>query len=297
MDLQALVDFNLVARFQGFGLAARATGRAKATLSRRVAELEKNLNLQLFEPGPRGLKLTEEGRALYERTGALLNELDESMREIAQCQNNPKGRLRISAPVLFSQIAMGTLAGAFALQYPEVRLELTSEDREVDLVEEGYDLAIRTNPTPDERLAGRIFLRDRLVAVASSKIKQPTNRSSVPAILHGRDDQRTFWDVVGLTGRSRITIYPVAHMSSLIVIRDAVRLGLGVACLPMSLVSRDLAVGTLVSWGVVDGSELNYWAVYPSRRLLTARVSAFIEHLIGAFPLGGEPEELAAFIP
>ena len=83
MDLLALADFNLVARHEGFGRAARASGRPKATLSRRVAELEASLDLRLFERGGRALKLTEEGRALFERTGALLTDLEETTAAIA----------------------------------------------------------------------------------------------------------------------------------------------------------------------------------------------------------------------
>src|SRR6185436_10779333 len=146
---------------------ARATGRPKATLSRRVSELESSLDLRLFERGARALKLTQEGRALYERTGMLLAELDETAAAIASGGDRPRGRLRISAPLLFSQTAMGKLAAIFALKYPEVRLEVTTEDRAVDMIEEGYDLVIRVNPDPDESLVGRIFLRDRLVVVAS----------------------------------------------------------------------------------------------------------------------------------
>src|SRR4051812_35905309 len=99
MDLLALADFNLVARHGGFGRAARASGRPKATLSRRVSELEATLDLRLFERGPRGLKLTQEGRALSERTGALLAELDESAAAIASGNDRVRGRLRISAPL------------------------------------------------------------------------------------------------------------------------------------------------------------------------------------------------------
>ena len=146
-----------VARHGGFGRAARAAGRPKATLSRRVSELESSLDLRLFERGTRALKLTQEGRALYERTGALLAELDETAAAIASGGSKPRGRLRISAPLLFSQTAMGKLAGAFTLKYPEVRLEVTTEDRAVDMVEEGYDLVIRVNPDHDESLVGRIL--------------------------------------------------------------------------------------------------------------------------------------------
>jgi DNA-binding transcriptional LysR family regulator len=102
MDLLALADFNLVARHGGFGRAARATGRPKATLSRRVAELEADLGLRLFERGARVLKLTQEGRALHERTGALLAEIDETAAALASGGDRPRGRLRISAPLLFS---------------------------------------------------------------------------------------------------------------------------------------------------------------------------------------------------
>src|SRR4051812_14582357 len=128
MDLLALADFNLVARHGGFGRAARAAGRPKTTPSRRGPELGNRLDLRLFERGTRALKLTEEGRALYERTAALLTELDETAVAIASGADSPRGRLRISAPLLFSQTAMGKVAAGFALKFPEVRLEVTTED-------------------------------------------------------------------------------------------------------------------------------------------------------------------------
>jgi DNA-binding transcriptional LysR family regulator len=295
MDLIALADFNLVARHGGFGRAARAAGRPKATLSRRVAELESSLDLRLFERGARALKLTQEGRALFERTGALLTELDEAASAIASGGDKPRGKLRISAPLLFSQTAMGILAAKFALKYPEVRLEITTEDRTVDMIEEGYDVVIRVNPDPDESLVGRIFLRDRLVVVATPDWKRPTAGSRIPAVVRGMTDQTVVWDVTSSIGRSRIAIDPVLQLSSLIMVRDAVRAGVGAGRLPVSLVSHDLAAGTLVHWGDVDGPEINLWTLYPSRRLLSARVSAFLDFLKEAFPKG-TPDELASYI-
>ena len=295
MDLLALADFNLVARHGGFGRAARATGRPKATLSRRVSELEASLDLRLFERGSRDLKLTQEGRALHERTGALLAELDETAAAISSGGDKPRGRLRISAPLLFSQTAMGKLAAAFALKFPEVRLEVTTEDRAVDMIEEGYDLVIRVNPDPDESLVGRIFLRDRLVAVASPKLRRPLGDAVVPAFVRGSGDMNAVWDVTTADGSSRIATEPVLRLSSLIMIRDAVRAGVGAARLPVSLVSGDLAAGRLAHWGDVAGPEIALWTLYPSRRLLSARVSAFLDFLKEAFP-SGTPEEFAAFI-
>jgi DNA-binding transcriptional LysR family regulator len=294
MDLLALADFNLVARHGGFGRAARATGRPKATLSRRVTELEAALNLRLLERGARALRLTEEGRALHERTGALLTELEETAAAIASGGEKPRGRLRISAPLLFSQTAMGKLAAGFALKYPEVRLEVTTEDRAVDMIEEGFDLVIRVNPDPDDGLVGRIFLRDRLVAVASPDFVRPTADLAVPAIVRSEGD-RLAWDVKTPTGLSTIVIKPVLALSSLLMVRDAVRAGVGAGRLPISLVSHDLADGTLVHWGDIDGPDIALWTLYPSRRLLSARVSAFLDYLKQAFPKG-TPDELAAYI-
>jgi DNA-binding transcriptional LysR family regulator len=295
MDLLALADFNLVARHGGFGRAARAANRPKATLSRRVSELESSLDLRLFERGTRGLKLTQEGQALYERTGALLAELDESAAAIASGSDKPRGRLRISAPLLISQIAMGKLVASFALKYPDVRLEVTTEDRGVDMIEEGYDLVIRVNPDPDESLVGRIILRDRLVVVASSSLQKPRGKAAVPAVVRGAEGQMSSWDVKGAKGSTQIVIDPILRLTSLIMVRDAVRMGVGAARLPISLVSHDLAAGRLVRWGDVAGSEIVLWALYPSKRLLSARVSAFLDHLKEAFPQG-VPEELAAYI-
>jgi len=294
MDLLALADFNLVARHGGFGRAARAAARPKATLSRRVAELEASLNLRLFERGGRTLKLTEEGRALYERTAVLLTELNETAAAIASGGERPRGRLRISAPLVFSLTAMGRLAAGFALKYPDVRLEITTEDRPVDMVEESYDLVIRVNPEPDESLVGRIFLRDRLVVVASPSLARPADDLAVPAVVRGAGDRIAAWDIVTPTGKSRIAVDPVLDLSSLIMVRDAVRAGIGAARLPISLVSHDLAAGTLVHWGDVERPDITLWALYPSRRLLSARVSAFLDYLGKAFPKG-TPDELAAF--
>ncbi|WP_147016770.1 LysR family transcriptional regulator [Methylorubrum extorquens] len=295
MDLLALADFNLVAQHGGFGRAARAAGRPKATLSRRVADLEASLALRLFERGARILKLTEEGRALHERTKVLLTELSETAAAIATGGDRPRGRLRISAPVLFSQSAMAKLAVGFALKHPEVRLEVTTEDRAVDMVEEGYDLVIRVNPDPDESLVGRIFLRDRLVVVAAPSMVRPTGDAAAPAVIRGPMEGSMIWNMKSPAGRSSVTAEPVLSLPSLMMVRDAVRAGAGAGRLPLSLVSHDLAAGRLVLWGDLDRPEIALWTLYPSRRLLSARVSAFLDHLKEAFPMG-TADELAAHI-
>jgi DNA-binding transcriptional LysR family regulator len=294
MDLVALRDFNLVARHGGLGRAARAAERPKATLSRHVAELESSLGLRLFERGSRTLKLTEEGKALHERTASLLTEVEETALAIASGGVEPRGSLRISAPLLFSQIAMGRLAATFSLKWPDVVLEVTTEDRAVDLVEEGYDLAIRVNPRPDESLVGRAFMRDRLVIVAAPAVARPDDGGAVPAVGHGLDRGLSAWPVRTEDGSKTMAFHPVLNLASLVMVRDAVIMGVGAARLPVSLIGKDLAAGTLVHWADVDAPDTVIWSLYPSRRLLNARVSAFLDHLKEAFPRG-TPEEFSAF--
>ena len=212
MDLLALADFNLVARHGGFGRAARAADRPKATLSRRVGELEARLGVRLFECGSHTLKLTEEGRALFKRTETLLTELEEAATSIASGGDTPRGRLRVSAPMLFSQMALGRIAAEFVKRYPQVRLDVTTEDRAVDMVEEGYDLVIRANPDPDERLVGRVLVRDRLLVVAHPDLPLPAMGATAPAVLRPSSDA-TGWDLVTPRGEMRIAVDPVLRLS------------------------------------------------------------------------------------
>ncbi len=278
MDLIALADFNLVARHGGFARAARATGRPKTSLSRHVAQLEAELGLRLFERGARAPKLTQEGVLLHERTSALLGELDEVGIAVASRAERPRGTLRISVPVLFGQAVMGRLAAVFLRGHPEMRVEITAEDRFADPIEDGYDLVVRVNPTPDERLVGRRFYRDKLVVVAPPRFGLPGPRQPVPAVTLGSAVANA-WRVE-LDGAEREIAYrSVLHLSSWWMVRDAVRAGTGAAMLPMSLIGDDLARGRVAHWGDAVGGQVELWLLYPSRRLLNLRVSAFSNFL------------------
>ncbi len=152
LDITALADFNLVATHGGFGRASRASGQPKATLSRRVRALEESLGVRLVERGARRLKLTPEGAILHARTVDPFGEIAQVAQELKSGIGRPRGVLRVSAPLLFALTAMGRLGAAFLSAHPEVRLEVTAEDRLVDLVGEGYDVAVRFNPRPDDAL-------------------------------------------------------------------------------------------------------------------------------------------------
>jgi len=291
LDLHALSDFNLVAVHGGFGRASRRSGRAKATLSRRVAELEQSLGVRLIERGGRSLRLTEEGRTLHERTQGLLAEIAEVREAIVLGAATPRGRLRVSAPTLFAQIALGRIGARFALAYPEVQLEIVAEDRLVDPVDEGYDVVIRVDPAPDQLLVGRSFLRDERLVVAppgmvlATRPKAGAREIPVRAVLLSATRADVLWRMRSGQGVSvHLRPEPVLRLSSLSMVRDAVVAGAGVALLPKMLVADDVASGRMLQWGQQEGPAVEIWALHSSRRLVGAKVRAFLEVLERSFP-------------
>lgn len=283
MDLNALTDFALVATNGGLGKASRASGRSKATLSRRITDLEEQLGVRLIERHARGLKLTEAGELLMARTEGPMHDVAEAMTAAREGLSSPRGRLRIAAPVLFSQLAMGRACADFCAAYPDVTLEVVSEDRLVDLVEEQFDVAIRPNPRPDSALVGRCFAKDRLVVVAAPS--HPMPRSADPVAVPGivtTNFRASNWTLDG--GRLVLAPVPKLRLSSFLTIRDAAVAGAGVALLPQSIAWNELGRGELVQWGTVVGGEVSLWVLHTSRRLPAPKVRAFVEFMCKRYP-------------
>lgn len=285
MDLNALADFALVAIHGGLGKASRASGKSKATLSRRIADLEEQLGVRLIERGARGLKLTEAGEMLMARTEGPMHEVTEAMTAAREGLSSPRGRLRIASPMLFSQLAMGRICAEFCAAYPEVSVELAAEDRIVDLVEEQFDVAIRINPNPDSTLVGRCFAKDRLVVVAAPSIPMPLPGAvrSVPGVVFSNFEP-TNWNLDG--GRLVLQPVPRLKLSSLLIIRDAAVAGAGAALIPQSIAWDQLTRGELVQWGTVSDVEVALWVLHTSRRLPSPKVRAFVEFMCDRYPAG-----------
>ena len=283
MNLNALIDFLLVATNEGLGKASRASGISKATLSRRISDLEEQLGVRLIERSARGLKLTEAGERLMSRTEGPLSEVAEAMTAAREGVSTPRGRLRVAAPVLFSQLAMGRIGAEFCAAYPEVEIEVVAEDRMVDLVEEQFDVAIRINPSPDSNLVGRCFAKDRLVVVAAPHIPKPMPGavSAVPAIVTSTF-QPTQWRLDD--GQLVLEPIPKLRFSSLLMVRDAAVAGGGAALIPQSIAGSQLARGELVQWGTVSGAEPALWVLHTSRRLAPPKVRAFVDFICARYP-------------
>ncbi len=285
MDLNALADFALVAAHGGFGKASRASGRSKATLSRRVADLETALGVRLLERGTNRLALTEAGQLLLDRAEAPLHEVADAITAAREGLAVPRGRLRVAAPLLFSQLALGKLGARFIAAYPEVQLEVVAEDRVVDLIDEHFDVAIRPNPRPDTTLVGKCFAKDTLVIAAAPSIPMPKSAGNEPipvaaVVMPSNDNQIWPINAAGCTLEPR----PVLRLSSLLMVRDAVVAGAGAGLLPRSIIGHQLDTGQLVQWGTT-GKEVELWILHTSRRLLSPKVRAFVDFMYSAYPL------------
>jgi DNA-binding transcriptional LysR family regulator len=287
MDLNALDDFQLVAAHGGFGKASRASGRSKATLSRRVSELEEALGIRLIERGARSLELTEAGQLLRSRTEGPMHEVADAVAAARDGLTTPRGRLRIAAPLLFSHVALGRIAAQFLASYPEVQIEVVAEDRLVDLVDEHFDVAIRINPRKDSALVGRCFAKDRLVLAAAPSVQMPkANRDKpprVPAVVMPTYRDGDVWSV--RNGQLHVEPQPVLRLSSLLMVRDAIAAGAGAAMLPQSIIGDLLAKGELVTWGNA-GDEVELWVLHTSRRLQSPKVRAFVDFMCTLYPTG-----------
>lgn len=287
MDLNALTDFHLIAASGGFGAASRASGRSKATLSRRLADLEETLGVRLIERSNRRLEITEAGKLLLARTAGALREISEAVVMAQEGATRPSGCLRIAAPLLFSQVALGQLTARFRTRYPDVRIESVAEDRLSNLVEEHFDVAIRINPPPDSTLVGRCFARDKLILVAAPGFEMPLSDDGRPlpvaAVVMATHCEGEIWSLDN--GRRCLVPRPVAQFSSLLAVRDAVTAGAGAAMLPQSIVSILLEKGALIAWGEANETT-ELWVLHTSRRLQSPKVSAFVAFICEQYPGG-----------
>jgi DNA-binding transcriptional LysR family regulator len=284
MDLTAVADFNPVTRHGGFGAASRATGQSKATLSRRVRELDTALGVRLIDRNVRALRLTDEGATLHVRTDAPFAVTADALQDIKSGLNRPSGRLRVSATLLLATQSPGPLAAAFIRTYPEVQLEVTTDDTFVDLRDGDFDIAIRANPRPDDDLVGRWFLRNPLVLAAPPGMARPIDPAQAfPAVMRLLDAGT--WTVVDAQDGTTHSWHPAAvlRLSSPVSIRDAVLAGAGAGLVPLPVAAADLDAGRLVSWGMSTSPPVEAWVLHALRRLASPKVTGLMQFICDDF--------------
>ncbi|CAA0100805.1 HTH-type transcriptional regulator PgrR [Starkeya nomas] len=283
----ALSAFVQSAETGSFVAAGRQLGLSASAVGKAVARLEQRLDVRLFHRNTRNMTLTEEGRLFLERCRRIFDEVEAAEAELAQASRTPRGRLRVSLP-LVGMLLTPVLAG-FMRAYPEVQLDLDFTDRLVDVVEEGFDAVIRTGRPSDSRLMSRNIGRFRLLIVAAPAYLE---RCGIPATPQDLARHRCLHQRSPTTGKLRPWPFarsgaaekidlPEAMSATAIdpLIRLAVE-GLGIACLPPFAVRDEIADGRLVSLleeYVVEADQFS--VLWPAGRQLTPKVRAFVDFM------------------
>ncbi|NKF20903.1 LysR family transcriptional regulator [Solimonas marina] len=291
---QQMSSFAAVVDAGSFVAAAEALGVSKAAVSRHVAELEQRLGVRLLHRTTRKLSLTDEGRRFYARSKELLAAIDEAESELVPQRGEPRGLVRVNAPLTFGMLHLAPLWGAFMARHPQVTLDVTLADRTVDLIEDGYDLAVRI--TARERLANAMLVArplatSRIVACASPGYLRQFGTPQTPAdlaahriIAYSYWASGDEWVYRGPDGDGRVRLRPCMHTNNgdtcrLVALQDQ-----GLILQPDFLVGDDLKRGLLVEvLADYRTPDIEVFALYPTRKHLPLKVRALIDFLAEAF--------------
>jgi len=287
--------FNAVVDAGSFVKAADALDLSKAAVSRYVVDMETRLGVRLLHRTTRKLSLTEEGQVFYARSKELLAELQEAEDEVTARSDAASGLLRINAPFTFGILHLAPLWGAFKALHPKVSLDVTLADRLVDLVEEGYDVAIRIAKLENSSLVSKRLATTRIVLCASPQYlaqhgtpQHPNELANHATISYSYLSTKDEWKFTGPQGPVSVKTNPCIHTNSGDTCRAAALSHQGVILQPTFLVGKDLADGSLVELMPDYRSvELGIYAVYPTRKHVSAKVRALIEFLATHFAGSG----------
>jgi DNA-binding transcriptional LysR family regulator len=270
--------------------ATDVLGMSKPSVSRYVNELESRLGVRLLQRTTRRLSLTEEGSVFYARCKELLSALEEAEGEITSRSGEASGLVRINAPLSFGVSHLAALWSEFKSMHPNVSLDVTLGDRVVDLVEEGYDLAIRIARLPSSTLICRKLASTRMVLCASPKYLKRAGKPKHPSELAEHDvlaysywSTRDEWQFEGPEGVVVVTTTPRLRTNN----GDTCRIGAlnhqGIILQPTFLVGEDIKSGKLIEiLPQYKSISLDIYAVYPSRKFVSPKVRLLIDFLIDA---------------
>ena len=279
--------FSAVVDAGSFVKAAEALGLSKAAVSRYVGELEARLGVRLLQRTTRRLSLTEEGQVFHARCKELLAGVEEAEREASSRSAAASGLLRINAPFTFGNLHLAPLWGVFRSQHPQVALDITLSDRVVDLVEEGYDMAIRIATLPSSTLVSKRLASTRIVLCASPAYlaahgtpQHPADLAAHAVIAYRYWASKDEWHFDGPDGPVSAKTRPCMHTNSGDTCRAAALAHQGIILQPTFLVAGDLAAGTLVELMPQYRSlVLGIYAVYPTRKHVSPKVRALVDFL------------------
>ena len=291
--MKAFID---VVEAEGFSAAGRKVGRSKAILSKYVRELEDELGALLLNRTTRQFSLTEAGHTYYGRASEILREIDSLADTVRDTSGDVRGRIKLSAPRTLADAPIGQSLIDFAKAHPAIVLEIKLDDRFVDLVEEGFDLAIRITRLESSSLIARRLAPFSVRLCASPElaetlgpIEQPQDLANRPCVIDTNGRWLSNWPFVSETGETTsVSVTGRIEVNSPMAARAAAVAGLGWAILPDFIAAPDIAAGRLVTAldeRIPKGGGI--FAVYPHRRYLPAKVRVFVDFLVQWFRQNG----------
>lgn len=282
--MRAFID---VVDSEGFSAAARKNGRSKALLSKYVRELEDELGALLINRTTRQFSLTEAGHTYFRRASEIVRDIDCLADSVRDSAGDARGRVRLSAPRSFADAEIGQSMIDFMKAYPEISLDVSLDDRFVDLVEEGFDLAIRITRMEDSALIARKLATFDLVLCASPDFlarkgtpAHPSDLAKLPCIVDTNARSRNAWRFEEDGRPVTVNVSGPLEANSPLTALRAAEAGLGVAMLPDFNAREAIAAGRLVPlFQAFIPGDRGIYAVYPHRRYLAARVRVFVDFL------------------
>lgn len=289
-DLNDLFYFCRVVDEGSFTKASQGLLLTKSKLSRRISDLENHLGVRLLNRSTRKLSLTDIGYLVYEHSKAMVNQASFAQDVAHQAQTQPKGRVRVTCPTLFAQADFSHILLRFMQKYPQVQIHLYANDRKVDLIEEGFDVALRyqINELLDSNLVARKLGQSSHLLVASPNylknnpmIQSPHDLSQNPWLAKTRADGSQQLRLVHKSGEKlSVQLNPSLESNEWMILKQAALSDLGVTMLPLELCQQELDSGTLLpilsDWSL---SSANLYLIYPSKNGLPPALRFFIDFL------------------
>lgn len=285
IQIESLHLFLKVIEAGSFSAVCKSTKMPKATLSRKISQLEGNLGAQLFVRNTRSLKLTELGREILSRAKVIVAAHEDSKSIARNTKAEPQGLLRVTAGVEFGLNVISPLATEYCKKYPAVQVELDLTGRSVDLIYEGFDLAVRIGPLDDSSLSARrlgsfrygLFAAPELIKKYRIKGDLEVLRD-VPTLGFTRVDKHLSWRLRSSSEEREIKIQPRMMSNNYAVLCDAAVDGLGVVYMPIFLAQQAVASKKLVQlFSRWQSIEIPVHFVYPSQRFLSPKVRTFVD--------------------
>ena len=289
-QLGAMRTFVRVVQMGSFSAVGREQNTGQATISKKVAALETHLGVKLLSRTSRELSLTESGSEYYDKCLSILGELDEVESSVRSQTAKPKGRLRIAAPIAFSRLVLAPLIGQFVEKYPDISIELDANDKHVDLIAEGVDLAIRAKQLDDSSLIARPLMENPLMVAASPDYLEAKGVPMTPedlkdhnCILYSLLSKTNVWGFQKGEESYSVSVTGNFQSSNGDTNLEVALSGLGIIQLPRWMIQKYLVSGELVAiLEDYDATTIPINIIYPQNRYVPLKVRCFIDFLMEA---------------